>query len=219
MPIHSNQIDIYPDLEDIVKKHIKFEYKKPIQSFNQIVFDDILNRIQSDGRPLIFDSCCGVGESTIMLARMNPNNFVVGIDKSISRMRRNLYYMERENEDMDNYLLVRANVIDIWRLAVKSGIKLSGHYLLYPNPWPKKKHIQRRWHGHPVFPFLLKLGGRLIVRGNWKLYLDEFAFAVNVVTGKKVFVEEYLPKYLISPFERKYQQRNETLYELSFSSD
>jgi tRNA (guanine-N7-)-methyltransferase len=219
MPILSNQNDIHPDLEDLVKKHFKFEYKKPLQSFNQVAFDYMLNRIQSDGRSPIFDSGCGVGESTIRLAKMNPDNFVVGIDKSVSRMKRTLYYMERENEDIDNYLLVRANVIDIWRLAAKSAIKLSGHYLLYPNPWPKKKHLHRRWHGHPVFPFLLKLGGRVIVRGNWKLYLDEFAFAVNLVTGKKIRAEEYVPEYPISPFERKYQQRNETLYELSFFLD
>ena len=32
------------------------------------------------------------------------------------------------------------------------------HYLLYPNPWPKAKHLQRRVHGHGSFPLLLQLG-------------------------------------------------------------
>ena len=49
---------------------------------------------------------------------------------------------------------------------------------LYPNPWPKKKHLGRRWHGAPVFPALVKLGGELEMRSNWQTYLDEFALAL-----------------------------------------
>lgn len=36
---------------------------------------------------------------------------------------------------------------------------------------------KRRWHGHPVFPLLVALGGRLVVRTSWDGYLREFRVA------------------------------------------
>ena len=80
--------------------------------------------------------------------------------------------------------MLQANLIDFWRLSVQTEWRLQKHYLLYPNPWPKKKHLQRRWHGHPVFPSILELGGELELRTNWKIYADEFNQAVNLLLTK-----------------------------------
>lgn len=35
-------------------------------------------------------------------------------------------------------------------------------------------HVQRRIHGHPIFPILVALGGRVEVRASWAGYLVEF---------------------------------------------
>lgn len=34
-----------------------------------------------------------------------------------------------------------------------------------------------RWHGHPVFPIMVALGGRVEVRASWAGYLREFGAA------------------------------------------
>jgi tRNA G46 methylase TrmB len=98
---------------------------------------------------------------------------------------------------------VQADLNDFWRLAFEAGWQPTHHYLLYPNPWPKAKHIGRRWHGAPVFPFIVKLGGILEVRSNWDIYVKEFARALELA-GQPAVVEAYESDSAITPFERKY---------------
>lgn len=58
-----------------------------------------------------------------------------------------------------NAILLRAELSDFFSLvAYKSDWIVRSHYLLYPNPYPKAKHLKRRWHGHPIFPVMLTLG-------------------------------------------------------------
>jgi tRNA G46 methylase TrmB len=58
-----------------------------------------------------------------------------------------------------NAILLRAELSDFFSLvAYESDWIVHSHYLLYPNPYPKAKHLKRRWHGHPIFPVMLALG-------------------------------------------------------------
>jgi tRNA G46 methylase TrmB len=86
------------------------------------------------------------------------------------------------------------------------------HYLLYPNPWPKPGHLQRRWHAHPVFPAMLALGGRLEMRCNWKIYADEFSAAIRWATGYDAAVSTITDREITTPFERKFRQSGHGLY-------
>jgi tRNA G46 methylase TrmB len=84
-----------------------------------------------------------------------------------------------------NAILLRAELSDFFSLvASKSDWIIHSHYLLYPNPYPKKKHLQRRWHGHPIFPIVLILGGNLIVRSNWRTYCEEMKASVDGIIEK-----------------------------------
>jgi len=179
----SNQQGIHQNLEVIVRKHFETEYKKPIADHTQIAFDKIKNRVEEalkKDTPLLFDSCCGTGLSTGILARKNPQALVLGIDRSISRLSKNY------NQDLpDNGILVQAECADFWQLAVNAGWKLSYHSIYYPNPYPKAKHIKRRWHAHPAYPLLFSLAGEIELRTNWKIYADEFYQAF-------IYVSDYL---------------------------
>jgi tRNA G46 methylase TrmB len=93
-----------------------------------------------------------------------------------------------------------------------AGIRLDRHYLLYPNPWPKIGHLSRRWHGHPVFPTLLDLGGVLECRSNWQIYVEEFCFAVQRLTRHPAACEPYVPEEALTPFERKYSNSGHALF-------
>jgi tRNA (guanine-N7-)-methyltransferase len=93
-----------------------------------------------------------------------------------------------------------------------AGIKLARHYILYPNPWPKIGHVSRRWHAHPVFPFVPRLGGRLECRSNWNIYVEEFAVALGLLTGRELSPESFEAPSPLTPFERKYRDSGQTLY-------
>ena len=103
-----------------------------------------------------------------------------------------------------NALLIRADLVDFWRLLAESGIRLARHYNLYPNPWPKIGHLARRWHGHAVFQVWRDLGGEIECRSIWRIYIEEMAQALTLLTGQAVAAEPYETDDPMTPFEKKY---------------
>ncbi|MCW8995987.1 MAG: SAM-dependent methyltransferase [Psychromonas sp.] len=195
--IVSNQQGLHEQLDEVVLKHLQHTFRKPYQQHTLDAFKSAEKWVEQQGKPIIFDSCCGVGESTYHLAKKHPEAIVLGLDKSADRL------AKHPKSIADNYRLLQVNLNDFWRLAVDANWQLSHHYLLYPNPWPKAKHLQRRWHGSAVFPAILQLGGELELRSNWFTYIHEFARALELA-GQTGIVEEYQGEVPITPFERKY---------------
>lgn len=160
------------------------------------------------GQPLVLDAGCGTGRSSLNLARLYPDCSVIGVDRSAARLGRGPAEMP------DNLLLIRANLEDFWRLARQAGWQLQRHYLLYPNPYPRKQQLARRWHAHPVFPDLLALGGRLECRSNWQVYLQEMQ-RVMAATGQGATIDQLAPDSSpLTPFETKYAASGQTLWRL-----
>ena len=209
-PVSSNQTDVHEDLEQIVKKHLKHPYKKPFREFSQSIFDQIDQIKQNLNQPIILDSGCGTGESSMFLSKLHNDALIIGIDKSEKRLEK---FLQGKNfYHKDNLILARADVIDIWRLAIHAKWNLRKHFLLYPNPWPKKDQLKRRWHGHPVFPEMVNLCGNIELRTNWKLYAEEFNNALEIVTGKHTEINSVEINDFISPFEKKYYESEHELY-------
>ena len=50
---------------------------------------------RTDEVPLLLDSCCGTGRSTWNLAKVRPDAFIIGVDKSIARLERNAAFREK----------------------------------------------------------------------------------------------------------------------------
>lgn len=111
-------------------------------------------------------------------------------------------------------VFVRADLVDFWRLLDDAGLRLARHYILYPNPWPKIGHLGRRWHAHPVFPWIPRLGGVLECRSNWQVYIEEFALALEETIGRPVPWARFEAQVPLTPFERKYRDSGQALYRL-----
>lgn len=217
----SNQEGVHPDLHEIVLKYSQSTFSRPIAAHTQQAFQSIEKRVAIDARPIILDSGCGIGESSINLAKQHRDCLVIGIDQSQHRLDKNAGYLNAAQEqDVDNLILLRADCVDFWRLAAQAGWQLYKHYILYPNPWPKKAHIKRRWHGHPVLKSLLALGGEFELRSNWPVYVEEFAQALNLL-GYALQQHGELDSdgAYLTPFERKYAQSGQRLFCLKASLD
>lgn len=214
--VNSNQDGMHPDLDEIVLKYAESDFRRPISEHTQHAFDGIQKRVAIDGRALILDSGCGVGESTVHLSTAHPDYLVVGVDQSEHRLSKNPHYngVSDVSGEHGNILLVRADCVDFWRLAQQADWQLAQHTVFYPNPWPKKQHLKRRWHGHPVLGQMLALGGTLELRSNWKTYLDEFARALYLYQIDSKLNEMVDISNFITPFERKYAQSGQPLYRL-----
>ncbi len=213
--IVTNQPGIHEKLVEIVNKHIAHPSQKPIQAHTQQAFDEINAIVQRFSGEIILDSCCGVGQSTRLLAKQNPDALVIGVDKSAHRINRNVDEVNRDDGQgrVENYHLIRADLNDFYRLVVAANWPVNKHYILYPNPWPKAKHVQRRWHGSAVFPQIMAVGQEIILRSNWLLYLEEFQLAAEVLSfkGEISVVNVTQP---LTPFEAKFHASGQQCWQL-----
>lgn len=199
--ISSAQEGPHADLATLLRRHLASPFRKPILDYNRVAFAAALAAWQQWqlGAPLILDAGCGVGWSTQRLAETYPDHFVFGVDQSVDRISRG-----KPLPMPANALLIRADLVDFWRLLAEGNIRLARHYNLYPNPWPKIGHLARRWHGHAVFPTWLALGGELECRSNWSIYIEEMAISLAMLTGQVVTTEHWQTENPMTPFERKY---------------
>lgn len=207
--ISTNQTGIHQNLHKVVTRQLANTSQKPLSAHTQQAFQDATSWLGDWQGDLILDSCCGVGESTVNIAQAHPNARVIGIDKSALRTDKHQAYAST----LQNYLVLRADLSDFLRLLVLSDKKLTKHYLLYPNPYPKSAHLQRRWYASSALRDMLKLGGILEVRSNWQLYIQEFSATLaiaNVSNQIGVFESDKA----ITPFERKYWQSGQSSWQL-----
>ena len=199
--ITSAQDGVHADLPALLARHLAHPFRKPILDYNRTAFAEAQAAWQAwrANAPLILDAGCGVGWSTLRIAAQFPDHFVIGVDQSSDRIGRG------KPEDLPaNAVLIRADLVDFWRLLAEAKIRLARHYNLYPNPWPKIGHLARRWHGHAIFPVWRELGGVLECRSNWSIYIAEMAWALSQLSGQDVAAEAYATSDPMTPFERKY---------------
>lgn len=203
--ISSNQRHTNIRLPQIVRRHLSHGHQKPVADHSRAAFDLLLAALEARGRPLVLDSFCGTGRSTGLLAQHHPDHLVVGVDKSAHRLAKHV------NCNNDNYLLLQADCEDIWHLLLRAEMSVDYHYLLYPNPWPKSRHLQRRVHGSAAFSWLLGLGGRIELRSNWRIYVEEFGLAMHLANHfGRVFM---LPDAAaLTLFEEKYRESGHALW-------
>jgi len=203
--VSSKQQATHPRLPELLARYRSSRWQEPLAPHNAQAIAQLDSLLSNDQRPLVLDSFCGTGLSTQLLAARHRDCLVVGIDKSGHRL------AKTEGDAGQNYVLLRAECEPIWRHLAQNGRTLAAHYLLYPNPWPKPGHLQRRVHGHPAFSELISLGGNVEVRSNWQLYIEEFGLAMSISghCGRVSRVDAGEPLTL---FERKYRDSGHALW-------
>lgn len=204
--VTSNQTGQHPALARTVRRHLSSRHCPPVADHDRRACEELLERLEQSPRPLVLDSFCGTGHSTRTLARRHPDHLVAGVDKSAHRLGRH------PGVDNGDYLLLQADCSVLWRLLAEAGVRADYHYLLYPNPWPKARHLGRRVHGHPGLAALLALGGRLELRSNWQLYVEEFCAALHLADRSGTVERVPEGESPLSLFEKKYRDSGHALW-------
>ena len=211
--VTSDQNGPHQDLIKIISKYRIDNFKRPPASFSVKLLKKILPVLE-ENQKIILDSCCGTGESTYNLAKLYPDHFILGIDKSQDRVERNNLF--KRDAVINNFIIVRGELLDLWPLlyneSLHSNWKITKQCIYYPNPWPKAKAIKRRWHASAVMPFICAIGGEIEVRSNWQIYLQEFQQAVEHFTGELLIINKMQNVHPITAFEKKYHLSGQDLY-------
>ncbi|MFL2543696.1 MAG: tRNA (guanine(46)-N(7))-methyltransferase TrmB [Alphaproteobacteria bacterium] len=89
----------------------------------------------------ILDIGSGFGESTIKIAKKNKKKIVICCDKYIDGL--NNIFNNAQKELLDNIYIYQGNVHKMLdEYCINNSI--SEVWILFPDPWPKKKHFKRR---------------------------------------------------------------------------
>ena len=113
--------------------------------------------------PIFIEVGMGKGKFIVEMARQNPQNNYIGIEKYSSVLVRALEKME--DFEGDNLWFIRMDAEYICDAFEKDEI--SGIYLNFSDPWPKDRHAKRRltsvqfWNRYDQF---LKPDGRVIFK-------------------------------------------------------
>lgn len=214
-PVTSNQESVHENLHKTVLRHFCAKHQKPVAEHNLNAFKQAYKWWEQHGKPdVILDSGCGTGESSRYLSTIHPDALIIGLDQSEKRLGHS------DNQNLpENCLLLRCECSDFWKLAADINWSFKKHTVFYPNPYPKSKHLQRRWHGSPAFSHLLLISQEIELRTNWEIYAQEFSTAINLAYeaghySDQYRVQCYTPTTCVTAFERKYQQSNHQLWQV-----
>ena len=213
------------NMHDVVK-HLnqhRSEFKRPIAAHQRILFERIKQHaLWQQG--IHIDWGCGTGMSTLNIARTKPQQLVVGIDQSKHRLMKHAWsstQIEKQGwAQYQNCMLVHGRIEDMALLFFEHSLQqqnacVQAQTFFYPNPWPKRKHLNKRLPTHPIFPYLVGLSNDIIMRCNWQTYAEQWRFcAKQLRPDLQHTMTLHTPNRPISLFERKYLQTNTPIFQV-----
>jgi tRNA (guanine-N7-)-methyltransferase len=187
------------------------EEKIPKPALNLPGFEDL--------QPLDIEIGAGQGLHAMRYCQNHPERQLLAIEKTHQRFAR-LAGRHAKHPELTNLHVVQADAVALITHHIADE-SLNRVFLLYPNPYPKAKQANLRWHNRPFLSLLLRKmqpGAQLILATNEASYATEAATQYCETWGMKLLEHQQLspnwePR---THFERKYLARGETCWNLIF---
>lgn len=170
--------------------------------------------------PVILEIGFGMGSHLLMLAKNNPHNDYVGIEvhePGVSSVLR-----QAKQAGLKNVRVFKFDAVEVLERCIAAN-SLDAVQLLFPDPWPKRKHHKRRLIQAPFVELVaskLKSGGTFHLATDWQDYanqmlttLEASQFFVNV-HGKNCFAPHLRP--ITTKFEARGQRLGHDIYDLIY---
>jgi tRNA (guanine-N7-)-methyltransferase len=130
--------------------------------------------------PLLLEIGCGNGHFLVAYAAAHPEQWCLGIDLRLERIEKAL--RKRDRAGLRNLHFLRCDAHDFLQ-ELPAGARLLDVYLLFSDPWPKKRHHKNRLLQAGFLDLLAARAGqgsRLFFRTDYQPYFDA---AVEVVAA------------------------------------
>jgi tRNA G46 methylase TrmB len=161
----------------------------------------------------------GVGRFAIHRATAEASRAVIAIEKTTERFAKFATRI-KNHPPLPNLFAVHGEAASVITHFIPEA-SLDSIFILYPNPYPKLKQRNLRWHNRAFMGFLLRRlrsGGTLTMATNIEdYYLEALQMMENVwhldVTENKKIGSNWAPR---THFEKKYLERDENCWNLVF---
>ncbi len=175
-----------------------------------------LDLVELFGRstPLHVDLGCGDGSFLCEMAQQLPRTNFLGIERLSKRVEK----VRRKAEKIENVRVLRAESLFAVRYLLPES-SVEAFYLLFPDPWPKRRHQLRR-----IFTreFLDAIAVALRQHGILRVATDQFDYFQHIERFSRAHLqfqvasqpseEALLP---LTKFERKFRKRGAPIYRLT----
>jgi tRNA (guanine-N7-)-methyltransferase len=164
--------------------------------------------------PIEVDLGCGDGAFLVRIATDNPDKDFLGIERLPGRVRTACRKIERAG--LTNVRILRSEIsYTVERLL--PPISIAAFHLMFPDPWPKRRHARRRLVNER---FLGSLHRVLRVNGTIHIATDEaeyFRQITRMVSRSPEFGEitDPPPAPGISKFEKHFLEREVVIHRLA----
>ena len=132
-------------------------------------------------RALIWEIGCGHGHFLTHYAGLCRDKYFVGVDRSMERIER--AEKKRARDNLENCRFLRCEAREFLH-ALPSVIRFEEVWVLFPDPWPKKRHHKHRLLQPLFFEALagrMVEGARLFFRTDHLEYFEEVSAAVRLL--------------------------------------
>ncbi len=174
--------------------------------------------------PVVMEIGFGNGDNLYDLARVNPDTDFLGVE--VHRPGIGSLLLKLAREGIDNVRIICADAATVVARQIPRA-SLAAVYLLFPDPWPKKRHHKRRLLQHAFLTQIvecLRPGGDLQVATDWQDYADHVLDVAAQVPGLINVAGD--GSYVLSPrervatrFERRGRRLGHQIWELHFRRD
>ena len=166
-------------------------------------------------KKLILEIGIGMGENLIHLSRKNLQKKIIGVDPFKNGMVNvSDYFIKNNIQNVYLYPFVFQKFLNKFK-----KLRFDIIYILFPDPWPKKKHHKRRIVNKHFLSQILK-----ILKINGKVYFstDNFNYFENVKTILKKFTKIKVKKVkkivtIKTKYYLKAERKGNTINSLVFS--
>jgi tRNA (guanine-N7-)-methyltransferase len=187
--------------------------QSPIEYVPADYFSPIdLSQVFPSQAPLELDLGCGDGSFLVAMARDNPGRNYLGTERLIGRVRNTCRKAMRG--ELTNIRLLRVESAYVVKHLLPPA-SASRIYILFPDPWPKRRHWPRRL----LQPEFLEAASRALVPGGQLCIktddADYFAAITKTASRFNIFAPspwtEDVPQ---TDFERHYATQGKPIYSL-----
>jgi tRNA (guanine-N7-)-methyltransferase len=164
--------------------------------------------------PVVLEVGCGHGAAAIAYAAAYPEHDVLAVDVHVPGVARLLAAAEAAG--VPNLRVEIADAVELLTDRIGEG-RLAAMHLFFPDPWPKRGHVKRRFVQGSTLDLL---AARLVADGHILVATDQLAYAEHVrseVAAQGGFVVREVARPAWRPvdgFERKGLAAGRTITDL-----